>query len=160
MQINSKYSPNKLYQNDVYFGMALDMNPRKIAQKFYPQGGAVAKRLLEEAEAAKLLLKARTKNVHAIVIPAQDYDGTPRIDICIQGLTPRYPKTLNPIKALLNWAFRKLAIKYKDPRAVGYAYFDSPDNFASRVINVTDSLKTEFFKTNEAPMPIMLELSN
>lgn len=98
MQLKTKYAPS----NKQNFGMALDMNPKKMARKFYPEGGIMAEKLMREIAIAKLVFEARSGNVHTIVIPAFDCDGKPRIDIGIQKLTPKYPKTLNPFKAFLN----------------------------------------------------------
>lgn len=130
--------------------MAVDMNPRKIAQKFCPQDKAAAKRLREEAEAAKLILEAKCKDVHAIVIPSVEYDGIPRIDIGIQELTPQLPKSWNPITNLLNWALRQLEIKNKTPRTIGYVFPEGAKDFATKVIVKADELKREFHADKKA----------
>lgn len=140
--------------------MALDMNPRKIARKLYPKDSVAAKKLEEEAKAVKLVLEARTKRVHAIIIPALDYTGKPRIDIGIQGLTPKPAKTRDPFINLLNWILRRHEIKNKTPREVGYAHFDSIDDFAPNVINRVDALIERFSGGNKTSSQTKLELRN
>lgn len=148
MQLNSQNLSNKITQNQPNFGL-LDMSPRKIAKTFYPKDSAAAQKLLKEAEIAKTILQTQTKKVHAIVIPARNYDGTPRIDIGIQELTPKSPRSWNPIKNLLNWASRKLEIKYKEPRTVGYIDFYDLSEFIEKLMNKTDELKRKFYKKHK-----------
>ncbi len=117
---------------------------------FRPKSKAEAKRLLEEVEATKLILEARTKDVHAIVIPARNYDGRPRIDIGIQGLTPKARKTSDPIVNLSNWISRRHEIKHKKNRVVGYAYPEGTDDFAATVITKAKELIEKFLGVNKA----------
>lgn len=160
MKTNTNSPINKLQQDQTNFGL-LDMNPRKIARAFCVKGSAAAKQYEEEAEIAKAILQKRTKGVHAIVIPARDYTyGRPRMDICIQGLTPKYEKSRNPLVNLLRWCRRKLEIKFKEPRAVGYTYFDGMYDFTSRLMNETDRLKKDFYGMNKPLIQPAIELAN
>lgn len=144
MLLNSQYSQNKATPSQPNFGL-LEMKPQKIVRTFCPKGGAEAEKLTQEIAIAKLVLEARTNYIHAIFRPAIDINGAPIIKIKIQELTPKCRKTNNPIKALVNWALRKIKIKYKKPHASGYTYFLEPDKFASKVIDSTERFKKEFY---------------
>lgn len=142
------------------FGMALDMNSRKIVKKFCPKGGIEAEKLMEEVEAAKLILQERTKDVHVIIIPAEDYDGTPRLDIGIQPLTQIRAKTKDPIINLSNWFLRRYEIKHKTPRVVEYSYPQSTNDFAAAIINKVNGLIDKFLGRNKPKTQAQTQILN
>lgn len=147
MQLNSQYLQNKNTKSQPSFGL-LEMNPRKIARRICPQGGDIRKKFEQETKYLKLILQARTKGLHAFVDVGEDYDGVKRIDIAIQELTPRQPKTDDLITDFFNWLIWRSEVKNKSSRIVEYAHFKDISDFAANAINKTDELKRRFYAGN------------
>lgn len=146
MQLNSQYLQNKNTKSQPNFGL-LEMNPERIARKICPQGGDIRKKFEQETKYLKLILQERTKGLHAFVDVGEDYNGAKRIDIAIQKLTPRRPKT-GFFTYFFNDLIWKFDVDFKSSRIVEYAHFKDISDFAANVISKTDKLKRRFYAMN------------